>query len=139
VLSNPKLREGGQMSQPAPPAQPGQPPPAQPGQPPAADPATDQMRIKYGAWLIGVAFLFLLLVLVVALFQFDASEDVVAVVGAVTGVVGTIIGAFFGVQVGRADKEEESTRRVEAERKAEAYAGALDPGMAEEVRREMAS
>jgi hypothetical protein len=63
----------------------------------------------------GAAPLFLGVVLVVALCQFDTSQDVVAVVGAFSGVVGTVIGAFFGVQAGSAGKEATEEGRAEAE------------------------
>ena len=67
------------------------------GQKPA--PNVDMARVKYGAWLVGVAFILLGLVFGIAVSKLTTAADVTAVVGSVATVVGTIIGAFFGVQL----------------------------------------
>jgi hypothetical protein len=76
----------------------------------------DLLRIKYGAWLIGAAFVLLVVVLGLALWKFQSAADVTAVVGVVAGVVGTVIGTFLGVHVGSAGKEAAESGRAEAER-----------------------
>ncbi len=98
----------------------------------------DELRIKYGAWLIGFALLFLGVVFVVALSRFKKADDVVAIVGAFTGVVGTVVGAFFGVQVGQAGKEDAEKGRKDAEEAARVYSSLLEPGKAEDARRMLA-
>ncbi len=96
-------------------------------------PSADLVRIKYGAWLIGAAFVLLGLVFGIAIWQFSTAADVTAVVGSVTTVVGTIIGAFFGVQVGSSGKEAAENGRAHAERAARLALGKLDPHAAEDV------
>ncbi len=71
-------------------------------------------RVKYGAGLILAAFVFLIIVLIVALAKFDTVTDVTALVGAFTGVVGTLVGAFFGVQAGAAGKDKAEADRDKA-------------------------
>jgi Mn2+/Fe2+ NRAMP family transporter len=98
-----------------------------------SSPAVELERIRYGAGLILAAFVFLLIVMVVAITQFDTAADVTAVVGAVTGVVGTIIGAFFGVQVGSSGRESAEAERIDAQKTALALAAKLDPKEAEAI------
>jgi hypothetical protein len=111
---------------------------SKPATPKAANPREDNPgveieRIRYGAGLILAAFIFLLVVMVVAIMQFDAAADVTAVVGAVTGVVGTIIGAFFGVQVGSSGKESAENQRNAAQKTAVALAAKLPPSEADDI------
>jgi hypothetical protein len=103
-----------------------------------AEKSADIIRIQYGAWLIGAAFVLLTLVFFLALNEFETSEDVVAVVGAFTGVVGTVIGAFFGVQVGQAGKEAAEEGRAEAEKAARVYSTLLSPDRADDAARMLA-
>jgi len=75
----------------------------------AADQASgrsvDQEQLKYGARLVGGAFVLLGVVFAIAVWRFTAARDVTAAVGSVATVVGTIVGAFFGVHIGTAAKE----------------------------------
>ena len=75
----------------------------------------EMIGVKYGAWLVGVAFVLLGVVLGIAVSRFNTAADVAAVVGSVATVIGTIIGAFFGVQVGSSGKESAEARGNAAE------------------------
>ena len=105
--------------------------PASSGQNPA--PNVDMARVKYGAWLVGGAFVVLGVVFGVAVSRFTTAADVTAAVGSVATVVGTIVGAFFGVQVGSSGKEAAEAGRNQAERAARMALGKLDPAVADEV------
>ena len=98
-------------------------------------PSADLARIKYGAWLIGAAFVLLVAVLGIAVSKFTAAADVTAVVGSVAAVVGTIIGAFFGVQVGSSGKEVAEAGRSQAENAARLALAKLNPNDANDVMR----
>lgn len=100
----------------------------------------EMMRVKYGAWLVGAAFVLLGVVLGIAVSRFNTAADVAAVVGSVATVIGTIIGAFFGVQVGSSGKEAAEARgnaaeakSNQAERVTRMALAKLDPGAADEV------
>ncbi|MDR2984139.1 MAG: hypothetical protein LBV34_04780 [Nocardiopsaceae bacterium] len=93
----------------------------------------DMTRIKYGAWLIGAAFILLGVVFGVAVWRYTTASDVVAVVGSVATVAGTILGAFFGAQVGSAGKEAAEARRAQAERTTRLALGKLDPQVADDL------
>jgi hypothetical protein len=99
--------------------------------------SADLARIKYGAWLIGVAFVLLGVVFGVAVSQFTSAADVTAAVGSVATVVGTIIGAFFGVQAGSSGKEAAEAGRAHAERVSRLALAKLDPQDAADVIREL--
>jgi hypothetical protein len=101
------------------------------GQKPA--PNVDMARVKYGAWLVGAAFVLLGVVFGFAVSQFSTAADVTAVVGGVATVVGTIIGAFFGVQVGSSGKEAAEAGRTNAERAARMALGKLNPADADDI------
>jgi hypothetical protein len=70
-----------------------------------SSPNIDLERVRYGACLVGSAFLLLGVVFAIAVWRFAAARDVTAAVGSVATVVGTIVGAFFGVHIGSAAKE----------------------------------
>jgi hypothetical protein len=106
------------------PAPPSQPAPT-PG--PGAVASPDLARIKYGACLIGGAFVLLGIVFGVAVSRFTAAADVTAVVGSVATVVGTIVGAFFGIQVGSSGKEAVEAGRAKAESTARKALAKLEP------------
>ena len=106
---------------------------AAPGLADGAMAEADMTRIKYGAWLIGAAFVLLGGVFGVAVWRYSSAADVVAVVGSVATVAGTILGAFFGAQVGSAGKEAAEARRAQAERTARLALGKLDPQVAEDL------
>ena len=104
------------------------------------DPKVDELRVRNGLWAVGLGLGTIVVVLALAMWRFTSSQDVVAVVGAVTGVVGTVVGAFFGLQIGsegkeKADKEKDKAQveRKEAEDKVEKLAGALSPAEAERI------
>jgi hypothetical protein len=94
---------------------------------------SDQMRIKYGFWVVVIGLVAVVMVFVVAVAKWNTAGDVSAVVGSVTGVVGTIVGAFFGIQVGSAGKEKAENERKKAEDKALKLASHLDPGIAKNI------
>jgi len=116
-------------------ANPGTGQPATPAPTPAqkAAPNVDLLRIKYGAWLVGAAFLLLAIVFGVAVSQFKAATDVAAVVASVATVVGTIIGAFFGVQAGSAGREAAENQRNQAEKVTRVALAKLSPADASDV------
>jgi hypothetical protein len=96
-------------------------------------PSTDLARIKYGAWLIGGAFVLMAAMFIAAVVRFPTALDVTAIFGAVTGVIGTIIGAFFGVQAGSSGTETAENARSQAQKIASAALAKLDPNAADEV------
>jgi hypothetical protein len=75
----------------------------------------DLARIRYGTVLLLATFVLLGAVFGVAITQFSAAADVVAVVGAVTTFVGTILGGHFGVQAGTPSTEAAHAGRARAE------------------------
>jgi hypothetical protein len=95
--------------------------------------AVDLARIRYGACLIGAAFVLLGVVFSVAIMQFKTASDVVAVVGSVATVVGTIVAAFFGIQAASSSKATAEAGRARAEQMARLALGKLDPQAAEDV------
>jgi hypothetical protein len=88
---------------------------------------TDQLRIKYGFWVVIVGFLLVGVIAVAAVSKWNAAGDVTAVVGSVTGVVGTVVGAFFGVHIGSAGKEKAEAAADQANDEAQTFAGLLSP------------
>jgi hypothetical protein len=96
-------------------------------------PGAELTRIKYGAALIGAAFVPLGIVFGVAVSHFTSAPDVVAVVGSVATVVGTIVAAFFGIQAASSGKAAADAGRAQAERAARMALGKLDPQSAEDV------
>jgi len=93
----------------------------------------DLTRIRYGVWLIGAAFVLVGTVFGVAVWQFTAASDVVAVVGSVTTIIGTLVGGFFGAHLGSAGKEAAEAGRTQAERTARIALGKLEPHAAEDL------
>lgn len=102
-----------------------------PGQP--AVPTVDMIRVKYGACLIGAAFILLALVFGIAVSRFTSAADVAAVVASVATVVGTIIGAFFGIQIGTSGKEAAEAHREQAEKVTRAALSKMSPADADDV------
>ncbi len=107
----------------------------QPARPAGSDQVTaaDLARIRYGAGLIGAAFVLLGVVFGVAIMHFKAASDVVAVVGSVATVVGTIVAAFFGIQAASSSKAAAEAGRAHAEQTARLALGKLDPQAAEDL------
>jgi uncharacterized membrane protein YraQ (UPF0718 family) len=93
----------------------------------------DLARIRYGACLIGAAFVLLGVVFSVAIMHFRTASDVVAVVGSVATVVGTIVAAFFGIQAASSSKAAAEAGRAHAEQTARLALSKLDPQAAEDV------
>ena len=71
----------------------------------------DQMRIKYGLWIILAGFLLVALITVAYIYKWNDVTSVATAIGATTSLASTVVGSFLGVQVGSAGKE-----RVEADR-----------------------
>jgi hypothetical protein len=106
----------------------------------ARNPDVELERVKYGACLVGGAFVLLGVVFGIAVWRFSAARDVTAAVGSVAAVIGTIVGAFFGIHIGSSAKETaEAGRahaeagRAHAENIARAALGKLNPATADEV------
>ena len=95
--------------------------------------AADLARIRYGACLIGAAFVLLGVVFGIAIMQFKAASDVVAVVGSIATVVGAIVAAFFGIQAASSSKAAAEAGRARAEQTARLALGKLDPQAAEDL------
>jgi phage-related minor tail protein len=102
-----------------------------PPQKPAANP--EVTRDRYGALLIGGAFVLLGVVFGVAMAQFTSASDVAAVVGSVGTVVGTIIGAYFGVHAGSSGRQAAEAGRAKAEKVARVALAKLDPHSAQDL------
>ena len=104
---------------------------AQPNQPQsgpkAQDSATEKLRIDR-AFQLSVFGLTLAAALVVALLfaGLKTATDITAVVGLFTSVLGTLVGAFFGLQIGSADKAKAEERADNAQKKADALGAAAD-------------
>jgi hypothetical protein len=93
----------------------------------------DATRIRYGAWLVGAAFVLLGVIFGISTAKFKVPADVATIVGSVSGVVGTIIGAYFGIQVGSSGKEVAEAGRAQAERAARIALAKMDPLVADEL------
>lgn len=122
-----------QMTAPSPGRDAAAPRPFTPGAGQAQVPSADLTRIRYGAGLIAAAFILVGTVFGVAISQFTAASDVVAVVGSMTTLIGTLVGAFFGAHVGSAGKEAAEAGRTRAERTTRMALGKLDPQAAEDL------
>ena len=63
----------------------------------------DQMRLRYGFWIIIIIIIIIMgfglvaFITLVAIFRWNEVANVATVVGAVSSLVGTAVGAFFGV------------------------------------------
>jgi len=93
----------------------------------AQDSAVEKLRINR-AFSLSIVGLGLAAALVVALLiaGWDKGSEIVAVVGLFTSVLGTLVGAFFGLQIGSADKAKAEDRADTAQRKADALQSAAD-------------
>ncbi|OGO09954.1 MAG: hypothetical protein A3K46_05140 [Chloroflexi bacterium RBG_13_60_9] len=95
--------------------------------------AADELRVRYGFWVVVIGLAIVGIVFVVAILKWTTAADVATAVGSLTGVVGTIVGAFFGVQVGSSGKEKAEADRATAENKAMSFAAELPPELAKKV------
>jgi uncharacterized BrkB/YihY/UPF0761 family membrane protein len=94
---------------------------------------TDLTRVRYGAWLVGAAFVLLGVIFGIAVTRFTNPAEIVAVIGSEATVVGTIVGAYFGIQVGSSGKETAEAGRAQAEKTARMALAKLDPNVADEI------
>jgi len=95
--------------------------------------STDELRMKYGFWVVIIGLILVGIVFIVAIVKWTTAADVATAVGSLTGVVGTIIGAYFGIQIGSAGKEKAEADRAIAEKKAISLAAELPPNVAKNV------
>jgi ABC-type transport system involved in cytochrome bd biosynthesis fused ATPase/permease subunit len=56
-----------------------------------------------------------------------SASDITAIVGLFTSVLGTLIGAFFGLQIGAADKAKAEQRADSVQKKVDALQSAANP------------
>ena len=96
----------------------------------------DQLRIRYGLWIILAGFLLVALASVVSVFRWEDVTNVATVIGATTSLVGTVVGAFLGVQVGAAGKERAEADRRHVEEVARLALSMLPPEVAKQIRDE---
>jgi hypothetical protein len=80
--------------------------------------SAETTRLRWGASIMGVAFVAIVAVFCIAVWMFDSANDVVATVGVITGLMGTVIGTFFGVQVGATGTQTATNAATEAARAA---------------------
>ena len=96
----------------------------------------DQLRIRYGLWIILAGFLLVALVSVVSIFKWEDVTSVATAIGATTSLVGTVVGSFLGVQVGAAGKERAQADLRHVEEVARLALSMLPPEVAKQIRDE---
>ena len=96
----------------------------------------DQLRIRYGLWIILAGFVLVALVSVVSLFKWEDVTSVATAIGATTSLVGTVVGSFLGVQVGAAGKERAQADLRHVEEVARLALSMLPPEVARQIRDE---
>ena len=96
----------------------------------------DQLRIRYGLWIILEGFLLVALVSVVSIFKWEDVTSVATAIGATTSLVGTVVGSFLGVQVGAAGKERAQADLRHVEEVARLALSMLPPEVARQIRDE---
>jgi uncharacterized protein YacL len=88
--------------------------------------AVEKLRINR-AFYLSIFGLGLAAALVVALLiAGKQANEITAVVGLFTSILGTLVGAFFGLQIGAADKAKAEERADNVQRKANALQAAAD-------------
>jgi hypothetical protein len=94
----------------------------------AQDSAVEKLRINR-AFYLSIFGLGLAAALVVALLiaGVKTASEITAVVGLFTSVLGTLIGAFFGLQIGSADKAKAEERAENAQKKADVLGAFAQP------------
>lgn len=97
----------------------------------------DDVRVKYGFWIVIFGLLMVLAVFIIAVLKWDNAADATAAIGAATGVIGTLVGTFFGIHVGAEGKSKEMAARKDAEELARHLAGHLDPEVYKNVLKQM--
>jgi uncharacterized membrane protein len=90
--------------------------------------AVEKFRINR-AFYLSIFGLGLAAALVIALLiaGWDKASDITAVVGLFTSVLGTLVGAFFGLQIGSADKAKAEERADNAQKKADVLGAFAQP------------
>ena len=96
----------------------------------------DQLRIRYGLWIILAGFVLVALVSVVSIFKWEDVTSVATAIGATTSLVGTVVGSFLGVQVGAAGKERAQADLRHVEEVARLALSMLPPEVAKQIRDE---
>ena len=96
----------------------------------------DQLRIRYGLWIILAGFLLVALVSVVSILKWEDVTSVATAIGATTSLGGTVVGSFLGVQVGAAGKERAQADLRHVEEVARLALSMLPPEVAKQIRDE---
>lgn len=99
----------------------------------------EMLRINR-AFQLAIFGLVLAAVLVIVLLCIGsfASTDIVAVVGLFTSVLGTLVGAFFGLQIGSADKSRAEDRADNAQKRVDVLQSVADQKTIQRAKREYA-
>jgi hypothetical protein len=97
----------------------------------------DQLRIKYGLWIILTGFLLVALITIASIYKWNDVTSVATAIGATTSLVGTVVGSFLGVQVGSAGKERVEADRVQLEETVRLALSLLPPEVAKQVHQEV--
>ena len=100
------------------------------------DQQLDQLRIRYGLWIILAGFVLVALVSVVSIFRWEDVTSAATAIGATTSLVGTVVGSFLGVQVGAAGKERAQADLRHVEEVARLALSMLPPEVARQIRDE---
>jgi MFS-type transporter involved in bile tolerance (Atg22 family) len=104
------------------------------------DQQVDQLRMKYGLWIILTGFLLVALITGVtgaSIYKWNDVTSVATAIGATTSLVGTVVGSFLGVQVGSAGKERVEADRVQLEETVRLALSLLPPEVARQVHQEV--
>ena len=99
----------------------------------------DQLRIKYGFWIILMGFLLIALITAASILKWNDVTSVATAIGATTSLVGTVVGSFLGVQVGSAGKERVEADRKQLEETARIALSMLPPEVARQVQEDIGS
>ena len=99
--------------------------------------AEDEMRMKYGFWLIlialGLISALFVFVVVIADLSLTNPADIATALGAVTTLFGTLLGFFFGHQAGSSGKERAENSRRRSETVANMALAHIDPAERKKV------
>src|SRR3712207_558408 len=101
------------------------------------DQQVDQLRMKYGLWIILTGFLLVALITAASIYKWNDVTSVATAIGATTSLVGTVVGSFLGVQVGAAGKERAQADLRHVEEVARLALSMLPPEVARQIRDEI--
>ena len=101
------------------------------------DQQVDQLRMKYGLWIILTGFLLVALITGASIYKWNDVTSVATAIGATTSLVGTVVGSFLGVQVGSAGKERVEADRVQLEETVRLALSLLPSEVARQVHQEV--